>query len=393
MQISRRTFLKLATAAASLGLTGVDLFRLKEVFASGSAPPVIWLQGAVCTGCSISLLNSTAPAIDDILFSTINLQYHPNLMTAAGELAIATLTGAAEAGAGEFILCVEGGIPTSINGRYSIIGERNGEPWTMLDAVMELGCKAKYVLAVGTCASFGGVVKPSEYTGVRRLAEVLQGSTKNPVINLPACPVNPIVLVGTLVRLLTTGMPPLDSWGRPADYYGTTVHHICPRLTTPMVTQIGVFGCYEHVGCKGPHTSFTCPNLKWNNGVNWCIDKTNTLCIGCSSPNFPSTPFYGKLEEIMPCCATCEQCKTCVDCSHCANLGSCTDCVDCSNCSVCAECDNSGKCPDCANAALCADCPANEQCSCYTGTTTPVSADPAPVNTAPKPEPPAEHQH
>ena len=367
MNISRRNFIKLATtAAASLGLTGVDLFRLREVFASDSAPTVIWLQGAVCTGCSISLLNSVAPTIDDILFNTIALKYHPNLMSMAGEPAITSLVDAADKSAGEFILCVEGGISTAINGMYSIIGERNCKPWTMLDAVTELGRKAKYVIAVGTCASFGGVVKPSEYTAVRRLAEVLKGSTMNPVINLPACPVNPIVLVGTLVQLLTSGMPAQDSWGRPTKYYGSTVHHLCPRLPTPMVSQIGVFGCYEHVGCKGPHTSFSCPNLKWNNGVNWCIDKTNSLCIGCSSPNFPSTPFYTKPGESMPCCVTCAECSTCVDCSKCANLGSCSDCVDCSNCSMCVQCDNTGKCPDCVNAALCAACPASEQCACHT---------------------------
>lgn len=378
MHVTRRTFLKWAAAAAgTLGLTPIDLFRLERALADERHPPLIWLQGAVCTGCSISLLNATAPSVDEVLTGAVSLAYHPTLMAVAGERALASLWETARRREGEFILCVEGGISTAISGQYSVIGEQDGHPLTALHAVQALAPAARYVVAVGTCASFGGVVKPSKYTEVRRLDEVLAGKTRNPVVNLPACPANPIVLLGTLVELLTRGMPQLDELGRPAAYYGSTVHHLCPRLPTPMVDQIGVFGCYEHVGCKGPHTGFTCPNLKWNDGVNWCIDKTNSLCIGCSSPNFPSTPFYDKAMASSPCCVTCATCATCVDCSLCANE-TCDDCVDCSRCTACQACASSASCPDCASKALCdqccadcanaqrcADCAKSAVCPCY----------------------------
>lgn len=378
MHITRRSFLKWASAAAgTLGLTPVDLLKLERALADDGHPPLIWIQGSVCTGCSISLLNAAAPEIGDVLTSTVDLAYHPNLMTLAGERALSSLRETAERRRGEFILCVEGGLPTAIDGMYAVIGEHDGHPLSAVRAVEALAPLARYVLAVGTCASFGGVVKPSAYTGVRRTDELLAGKTRERVINLPACPVNPAVLLGTLVELLTRGMPPLDDLGRPASYYGTTVHHICPRLPTPMVDRIGTFGCYDHVGCKGPHTGFTCPNLKWNNGVNWCIDKANSLCIGCSSPSFPSTPFYTKDMASMPCCVSCATCAACVDCSLCATE-TCGDCVDCSRCTACLECASSATCSDCAtkdlcteccadcaNAQLCADCAQSAACPCY----------------------------
>lgn len=371
MQVSRRAFLKMVSAAAAtLGLSSLDLLRVTEALANTGHPPVLWLQGAVCTGCTISLLNTTSPGIDEVLTSTISLEYHPNLTTRAGELAIASLAKAAEAYKGEFILCIEGGIPANLNGNYAIIGEVAGRPVTMLEAVNALGPRAKYVVAVGTCAAFGGVPKLSQATGITTVQALLTGKTQNPVINLSACPVNPITLLGTLVHLLTGGVPELDRFGRPLKYYNTSVHHICPRLPTPMVQQIGVFGCYEHVGCKGPHTAFTCPNLKWNNGVNWCIDTTNTVCIGCSAPNFPQTPFYTK---DMTCCTSCEMCKTCVDCSMCANITECGSCVDCSNCSMCLECAKTVECAACVSSAVCAACARNMNCPCYTGGTTATS--------------------
>lgn len=128
MQITRRDFLKwAAVSAATLGLSATDLFKLEQALASGSAPPVIWLQGSLCTGCTISLLNSANPTVDDILLHKISMRYHPNLNAAAGELAISSVTHTVMEHPDDFILCIEGGIPTSIDGNYCIIGEKDGE--------------------------------------------------------------------------------------------------------------------------------------------------------------------------------------------------------------------------------------------------------------------------
>lgn len=293
MQITRRDFMKWAAASAAvLGLSKVELFKVGEALAASTSPPVIWLQGAACTGCSISVLNVTNPTIDEVLLNAISMKYHPNLSAAAGDLAVSSIVDSSALYDGQFILCIEGGIPTGADGNYNIIGDRNGAGWTMLNAVNELGPKAKYVLAAGTCAAYGGVVRPSAYTGVKNVKEILGGKTRNPIINLPSCPVQPNVLVGTIVTLLTKGLPALDADSRPVEYYTTTVHNNCPRRHTEMVQSYGVFGCYRQIGCKGPVTTFTCPLLKWNNRSNWCIDTTDMQCIGCASPAFPAGPFY-----------------------------------------------------------------------------------------------------
>lgn len=290
MQITRRDFLKwVAASAAALGLSKLELFKLEEAMASSSSPPVIWLQGSSCTGCSISLLNATNPTIDDVLLNTISMKYHPNLSAAAGDLAVSSIIDNSNVYNGQFILCIEGGIPTGANGNCCVIGDRDGGNWTMQSAVSELGPKAKYVIAVGTCAAFGGVVKPDSYAGVKTVKEILNKKTKNPVINLPACPAHPNTVVGTIVTLLTSGLPKLDSSGRPTEYYSGSVHNVCPRKGATKVKQFGLYGCYNSIGCQGPNTNINCPKAKWNNGVNWCIDAY-VGCIGCASAAFPTKP-------------------------------------------------------------------------------------------------------
>src|SRR5512136_1111432 len=95
MNVTRRDFLKyLGMSAATLGLSGTDLARLREVLANPGGPSVIWLQGAGCTGCSESFLNristsaSEPKTAGDVLINSINLIYHPTLMSLAGEDAV-----------------------------------------------------------------------------------------------------------------------------------------------------------------------------------------------------------------------------------------------------------------------------------------------------------------
>ena len=122
MKISRREFLNYCTgSAAALGLTAT-IGPLQKALASTSGPPVIWIKGASCTGCTVSLANrvsSSAPVdVADLLIHTIDLVYHPTLMGAAGDLAVQQLASAA---AGKFVLAVEGGIPTIYNGKTCTI--------------------------------------------------------------------------------------------------------------------------------------------------------------------------------------------------------------------------------------------------------------------------------
>ena len=119
MRISRRDFLHYCkNASAALALGSVQLARLEKALGATTGPTVLWLQGAACTGCSVSFLNrigtSTPATAADVLLQVVNLAYHPNLMGAAGELAVAQAQAAYNAGG--YILCVEGGVPTAFGG-------------------------------------------------------------------------------------------------------------------------------------------------------------------------------------------------------------------------------------------------------------------------------------
>jgi hydrogenase small subunit len=290
MRMTRRDFLRwAATSTAALG--AAELAGLERALAASTSPPVIWLQGASCTGCTVSLLNVTEPAtIDHVLLDVISLKYHPNLSAAAGDLAVGGLVDAANALSGQFILCIEGGIPTGANGRCCVIGHRNGGDWTMLDAVNELGPKAKHVVAVGTCASLGGVIRPDAYTRVQTVSGLLSGRTRSPIVNLPACPAHPTAVVGTLATLITNPASlRLNASGNPIAYFTNRIHAVCPRKGTRAVRELGAFGCFKELGCRGPETTINCPSMKWNGKKSWCIEA-NAACIGCASPEFPRLP-------------------------------------------------------------------------------------------------------
>lgn len=285
MRITRRDFLKYCTAsAAALGLQST-LGPLNKVLAAGDGPPIIWLSAASCTGCTISLANrisGSAPVdLTDLLINTINLAYHPNLMGAAGDLAVETLR---SVDSGSFILAVEGGIPTAYNGKTCILWSENGVDVTAQEAVNDLAARATKILTIGTCAAYGGVSggapDPTLIKGVKEL-------TGRSVINIPGCPPHPDWIVWTIAQLLAGNNPSLDSSGRPTALYGSTVHSTCERRGRSWATSLSDTElCMNSLGCKGRLTYADCPTRKWNNGVNWCVGS-DSLCQGCTQSGFP----------------------------------------------------------------------------------------------------------
>lgn len=289
MQISRRDFLRYTTASMlTMGLSRFDLTRVEEVLAQSSKPPVLWLSGAACTGCSISLLNAVNPTIDQVLLNTISLNYHPNLMAAAGDLAV--MQARSTQSAGGYTLVVEGAIPTAGGGKYCYVWDEGGRAVTMAEAVRSLAAQAKYVVAVGTCASFGGIPAVYAQTGTKGVGPFLG----RPVLNLPGCPVHPDWIIGTLVQVLGGNLPALDAYGRPITFYTPEViHERCPRREREEASRFGQPGwCLEELGCKGPRSHADCDLRGWNNNQNWCIGA-DALCIGCTEPNFPAFPLHG----------------------------------------------------------------------------------------------------
>ena len=171
-----------------------------------------------------------------------------------------------------------------------MIGERSGKPITLLDAVNDLGPKAARVLAVGTCAAYGGVAAAgANLTGVQSVSQVLAGKTSAPVINVPGCPAPPEQLFKVVIALIAGGQYTLDADGRPGTCFPHTVHFTCTRKHLPKARAFGEPGCLLDLGCRGKLTTAMCPKHKWNNGVNWCTAAGHP-CIGCAMPDFPVSP-------------------------------------------------------------------------------------------------------
>ena len=307
--VTRRAFVTLCgVSAASLGLShtpwGVDWVpspAVRRAFAQAAdgKPPVIWLQGASCTGCSVSLLNSTHPSVADVLLNIISLRYHPTVMAAAGDLATSAMEDVERNAAGEFILIVEGSVPTAAGGAYCIVGEHNGRPETMLERTKRLGAAAKAVVALGTCAAYGGIPAAAPNpSGAKRVSEIIG----KPTINIAGCPPHPDWIVGSLAHVLLFGMPELDDAGRPKLFYDHVIHENCQLYQyfqkEKFAENPGDEGCLVFLGCKGPVAHSDCYERHWNNGVNWCIGS-GAPCIGCTQPDFPDgmSPFYAKLPD------------------------------------------------------------------------------------------------
>jgi hydrogenase small subunit len=291
--VSRRDFLKYCgIGAGALGLSMTDLGLLEKAMANPSGPSVIWMQGTGCTGCSESFLNristSGPQTAANVLIDAVNLVYHPNLMAAAGAEAVAEAEAAYTKGG--YVLAVEGGIPTAFGGNACYAWTYNGIEITFERALRTLANRAAAIVCVGTCAAWGGIpAAPPNPAGIMGV-KALTGRT---TVNIPGCPTHPDWIVWAVVQLLLGNPIPLDSFGRPTEFFSNTVHNLCPRNGATKATTFGVDNnCLMDLGCRGPETMANCPSQKWNNQVNWCVDA-NAPCIGCTEPGFPGiNPFY-----------------------------------------------------------------------------------------------------
>lgn len=279
--------------------------------------PVIWLQAATCTGCSVSMLNSVSPTIKNILIDEvipgkhINLRYHATVMAGQGDAAIDEMETTSSKKKGGYILVVEGAIPTASNGVHGSLGEKEGKPVSMASRVEHLSKNALAVIALGTCAAYGGIAagspNPSGSVGVD--AFLKQKKVNVPLINIPGCAPHPDWFVGTVASIVLNGLPKpseLDEYRRPKAFYGKLIHENCPRRAYfeegKFARKFGDPGCLNELGCKGPVTYADCPTRLWNHGTNWCIGSGGS-CIGCVEPGFPDVlaPFYQKLtDEALP---------------------------------------------------------------------------------------------
>jgi hydrogenase small subunit len=286
--VGRRRFLKYCAGITALmamppGATNAFAQQLR----AAKRPTVIYMPFQECTGCLESLTRSFAPSLESLIFDTVSLDYNHTLQAAAGHAAEEARYEAMEAAHGEYILIVDGSIPTKLNGAY---GTSAGH--TFVDQLYEAAEGAAAIVAVGVCAAYGGVgaayPNPTGAVGVDDLI------TDKPVINVPGCPPIPEVMTGTLVSFLATGVPDLDIHGRPKAFFGNTIHDRCYRrrfydrgLFAESFDDEGAKNgwCLYKLGCRGPTTYNACATIKWNGGTSWPVEAGHG-CLGCSEPKF-----------------------------------------------------------------------------------------------------------
>jgi hydrogenase small subunit len=295
--ISRREFLKFCTVmAGTLALESALGPRIARALEASKRTPVIWLELQDCAGCTESFLRASRPPVAEIVLDVLSVDYHETIMAASGHLAEEAKAQTIEAGG--YLLVVEGSIPTAEEGIYCTIGGR-----TAVDILEEAAASALAVVAVGNCATYGGIPKAAPNpTGAVAVTDLVKDT---PVVNLPGCPLNVVNLTATVVHFLTFGaLPDVDSLGRPLFAHGARIHDNCERRghfdAGEFVRAWGDEGhrkgwCLYQMGCKGPVTYHNCPTVRWNEGTSWPVGSGHG-CIGCSEPGFWELGAYNTVE-------------------------------------------------------------------------------------------------
>ncbi len=298
--VSRRDFMKFCTLmTATLALPVTFASQIAEALEQKKKPYLLWLEFQDCAGDTEALLRASKPTVAEILLDILAVEYHETIMAAAGFQAEKSLMDVVRDQKGKYIAVVEGSVPLKDGGVYCCIGGKAAS-----DIVKEVCTDAMATIAVGTCATYGGLpaANPNP-TGAVSVKEAVPGI---PVLNLPGCPANAENITATIVHFLTFGsLPPLDSIGRPLFAYGKRIHDNCERRASfdagQFVRQWGDEGhrkgwCLYEMGCKGPESFQNCPTVKYNEGTSWPVQAGHG-CIGCAEPAFwdKMTPFYRRL--------------------------------------------------------------------------------------------------
>ncbi|MGE0295833.1 hydrogenase expression protein HypE [Pseudonocardia sp.] len=282
-------------------------------------PPIhiLWINaGLSCDGDSVALTAATQPSIEEIALGAL-----PGLPKIAVHWPLIDFDNGpvgsnndfiewffrADRGDldGPFVLVVEGSIPNEKikpEGYWCGFGNNpdTGQPMTTSEWLDRLAPKALAVLAVGTCATYGGIhAMAGNPTGAMGVRDYLGWNFKTPaglpIINVPGCPVHPDNLSETILYLLyqaagSAPMIPLDAEGRPTWLFGNTVHEGCDRggyyEQGQFASEYGQPECLVKLGCWGPVVKCNVPKRGWINGVGGC-PNVGGICIGCTMPGFP----------------------------------------------------------------------------------------------------------
>ena len=255
---------------------------------------ILWIsEGMSCDGDSVSITAASLPSIEDVLLGAIpglpKVHLHNKVLspTLGGEEYMKPFRDALDDRLdAPFVLVVEGSIPNEkINGDgyWTSMGNdlATGEPITVNEWIDKLAPGAFAVIAIGTCATYGGIhAMAGNPTGAMGLADYLGWDFKTsfgiPIINVPGCPVQPDNFMETVTWLLYQAaglapMIPLDEQLRPQWLFGKTVHEGCDRAG---YYEQGDFAldynspkCQVKIGCWGPVVNCNVTKRGWMDGL------------------------------------------------------------------------------------------------------------------------------
>jgi hydrogenase small subunit len=274
---------------------------------------IIWMTtGLGCDGDSVSITAAMQPSIEDVLLGaipglpTVHL-YNPVLSYENGDELMQYWRKAERGELEPFVLVMEGSIPNedlnATNGGYwAAMGtdSATGQPIKTNTWIDRLAPKATAVVAIGTCATYGGIhAMAGNPTGAMGLADYLGWGWKSkagfPIVNVPGCPVQPDNFMETLLYLLymvagRAPVIPLDDQLRPQWLFGNTVHEGCDRAgyyeQGDFATEYGSPKCIVKLGCWGPVVNCNVTKRGWMAGIGGC-PNVGGICIGCTMPGFP----------------------------------------------------------------------------------------------------------
>jgi hydrogenase small subunit len=272
---------------------------------------IVWITaGLSCDGDTVAITAATQPSVEDVLLGAIPglPRVHLHNPVLAYEVGDSFMTWWYKAERGEldpFVLVVEGSIPNEkvkSEGYWAALGTNpvNGQPIPTSEWIDRLAPKAWAVIAIGTCATYGGIPAMQDNpTGAMGLPDYLGWNWKSkaglPIVCVPGCPVQPDNFMETVLYLLyqAAGMAPmipLDEALRPTWLFGRTVHEGCDRAgyyeVGDFATEYGSPKCLVKLGCWGPVVNCNVPKRGWMNGLGGC-PNVGGICIGCTMPGFP----------------------------------------------------------------------------------------------------------
>ena len=277
---------------------------------------LLWINaGLSCDGESVALTAATQPSIEELMLGGL-----PGLPELKMHWPMMDFESGPERGADDFmewfhrgargeldpfILVVEGSIPNEAvkpEGYWAGFGNdrETGQPITTSSWLDRLTPEVTAVVAVGTCAAYGGIhAMAGNPTGAMGVPDYLGWDWTSkagiPIVCVPGCPTQPDNLSETFLYLLyqlagQAPMIPLDDMLRPTWLFGQSVHEGCDRAgyyeQGQFATEYGAPTCLVKLGCWGPAVKCNVPKRGWINGVGGC-PNVGGICIACTMPGFP----------------------------------------------------------------------------------------------------------